>query len=382
MSSQPFIDVHVLQTVPPSNLNRDDAGTPKQAIYGGARRARVSSQAWKRATRLTFADRAPEADLATRTKRISSLVADRIRDRTGIERDQAVRISTNLLKPLDLSPGTNESETAYLLFLGRAQLDEIADLVTDQAAELAAYDDAQLEEALRDVGVRDILQRGHPLAVALFGRMVADLPALNVDAACQVAHAISTHPVEVEFDYYTAVDDEKHREDDEDQGAGMIGTVEFNSATLYRYATVGLGQLLENLGDDEDAALSGIDAFIDGFARSIPSGHQNSFAHRTLPSLVAVCVRSDQPVNLVSAFEEPVRSGAGVASASTERLATEVTRANELWSRPPMFTAATYHSNDGNHHRLRDAFGEPRPFPDLRQAVVDHLRHATETSPA
>jgi len=382
MNAHSFIDVHVLQTVPPSNLNRDDAGSPKQAVYGGARRARVSSQAWKRATRLTFADQIPETSLATRTKRISGLVADRIEAQTGLDREQALRISTSLLEPLKITAGTKESETAYLLFLGRAQVDELAGLVSDRVEELAALDDAELKEVLKNTEVRDVLQRGHPLAVALFGRMVADLPALNVDAACQVAHAISTHPVEVEFDYYTAVDDEKDRDEGEDLGAGMIGTVEFNSATLYRYATVGFDQLLENLAGDEEAAVSGVDAFIDGFVRSVPSGHQNSFAHRTLPSLVTVCVRNDQPVNLVSAFEEPLRSGSGVASESAERLAQELRKANELWSRPPVLTAATYQSDDHHWETLRAAFGDPQSFPQLRDTVAQKLRNGTEATPA
>lgn len=379
MAPQTYIDVHVLQTVPPSNLNRDDAGSPKEAIYGGTRRARVSSQAWKRATRQTFADRIPDHELATRTKRLSTLVARRIQERSGLDDEQALRVSTSLLKPLGISPGRKESDTAYLMFLGRAQIDAIADLVADRAGELAALDDKQLEETLKDEDVKGIVQRGHPLAVALFGRMVADLPDLNVDAACQVAHAISTHPVEVEFDYYTAVDDENPGDE---TGAGMIGTIEFNAATLYRYATIGYEQLLENLGDDHEAALTAVDAFLDGFARSIPSGYQNSFAHRTLPSLVAVCVRTDQPVNLVSAFEEPVRSREGIAARSAERLAAELTHANELWASPPSLVTATYTTDGNRSDALRPAFGEPTPFPQVRYSVVDHVRAATAPSPA
>lgn len=379
MASQLYIDVHVLQTVPPSNLNRDDAGSPKEAIYGGTRRARVSSQAWKRATRQTFAARIPAADLATRTKRLSALVARRIEDHSGLDREEALRISTSLLKPLDISAGRKEGDTAYLLFLGRSQIDAISDLVKDRAADLASLNDQQLEEALKDEDIGEILKNGHPLAVALFGRMVADLPALNVDAACQVAHAISTHPVEVEFDYYTAVDDENL---DDEPGAGMIGTVEFNSATLYRYATIGYDQLLHNLGDDHDAALTAVDAFVDGFARSIPSGHQNSFAHRTLPSLVAVCVREDQPINLVSAFEEPVHSRQGIVARSAERLAAELTRVNELWAPAPSLVAATYTAEDGRGETLRAAFGDPIPFNALREAVIGQLHESAAPSTA
>lgn len=375
-----FIDIHILQTVPPSNLNRDDAGSPKQAVYGGARRARVSSQAWKRAARMTFAERIPDEEHATRTKKISSLLGQRIQARTGLEQEQAMRLSTTLLEPLNIKPGRKETDTAYLLFLGRRQLDAICDLVADRAPELASLDDKALAAELDDGAVREQLVKGHPMAVALFGRMVADLPALNVDAACQVAHAISTHPVEIEFDYYTAVDDENP---DEETGAGMIGNVEFNSATLYRYATVAFPQLVENLGGDEDAALDALDGFLDGFARSMPTGKQNSFAHRTLPSFVGVCVREDQPVNLVSAFERPVRSTGGVIRESVERLADELLQANALWSGAPAHVVATYpRSDDRRDGELERAFGEPQPFPELRRSVIEHVRGLAALSSA
>lgn len=367
MSSRIFVDVHVLQTVPPSNLNRDDAGSPKQAIYGGVRRARVSSQAWKRATRMAFAEAQPAGDRATRTKKISGLVAERIRQRSDLDHDQAVRLATHLLKPLGIKAGKKESDTAYLLFLGRPQLDRVVDLVADRTDELARLDDEALTEELKGESVQDVLRNGHPLDVALFGRMVADLPHLNVDAAVQVAHALSTHPVEIEFDYYTAVDDENPKEE---TGAGMIGTVEFNSATLYRYATVAVPQLVENLGGDADAALDALTRFIDGFARSIPTGHQNSFAHRTLPSLLVVAVRTDQPINLVSAFERPVRSSDGLASKSAVQLAEELRKIDEQWASPAIHLVGTYHraATDGNAI-VSDVFGQPVPFPELQASV-------------
>lgn len=374
MSPRTFVDVHVLQTVPPSNLNRDDAGSPKQAVYGGVRRARVSSQAWKRATRMAFAQGQPAADRATRTKKISGLVADRLHARSGLDRDQAVRLATHLLAPLKISTGKKESDTAYLLFLGRPQLDRIVDLVADRAHELAGLDDKALEEALKDEPVQRVLNEGHPVDVALFGRMVADLPNLNVDAAVQVAHALSTHPVEIEFDYYTAVDDENPKEE---TGAGMIGTVEFNSATLYRYATVAVPQLVDNLGGDIEAALDALVGFIDGFARSVPSGHQNSFAHRTLPSLVTVAVRTDQPVNLVSAFEQPIRCSDGLAAKSARRLAQELLTVGERWAAPAAQVVSTYDAGkDGD--MLREALGEPAPFPELLASVRGRV-HALQS---
>lgn len=373
MTSRTYVDVHVLQTVPPSNLNRDDAGSPKQAVYGGVRRARVSSQAWKRAARITFAEHVPAEQLATRTKKISALLAERLAVRTGLEPEAATRVATHLLEPLKISAGKKAAETAYLLFFGRAQLERLVELVADRAAGLARLGDKELADAVKDLPVRGALADGHPIDVALFGRMVADIPGLNVDAATQVAHALSTHPVEVEFDYYTAVDDENPKED---TGAGMIGTVEFNSSTLYRFATVGLHQLAENLGGDLEAAAEALRVFLTAFVSSMPSGHENSFAHRTTPSLVSVVLRDDQPVNLVSAFEDPVRAnGHGIAQASAVRLAKEMHQANALWGLTPLQIASTYPvPADRDTQAMAEALGAPIAFADVVDTIVGAAR--------
>lgn len=384
MTGRTYVDVHVLQTVPPSNLNRDDAGSPKQAIYGGARRARVSSQAWKRATRTAFADHTAKPDQATRTKRISSMLADRLVERSGVSAEAATRISTQLLVPLGIKPGKKAGETAYLLLFGRPQADAIVDKVVERAPALADLGDDDLKDAVKDVSVEKLLSTDHPIDVALFGRMVADIPKLNVEAATQVAHAISTHAVETEFDYYTAVDDEKDKEKD-DTGAGMIGTVEFTSATLYRFATAGLHQLADNLGGDVDATVGALEAFITGFVRSMPTGHQNSFAHHTLPSLVSVVIRDDQPVNLVSAFESPVRApavsastrpSAGIAEQSLLRLAEEFQRCGDLWGLPAGAVWSTYSApgDDARAAVIRTALGEPMPLDDVVAAAARGAR--------
>jgi CRISPR system Cascade subunit CasC len=372
MSYRIYVDVHILQTVPPSNLNRDDAGTPKQAIYGGVRRARVSSQAWKRATRTAFTDRLllPAGQLGVRTKRISALLATLLAERTGLDDVAAVRLSTALLADLAVTPSkTKATETSYLLFFGRSQLEAIAGLVAGNATELAALTDEDLKAALAGLPVRDMLTSGHPVDVALFGRMVADLSMLNVDAAVQVAHALSTHAAEIEFDYFTAVDDAKDART-EDAGAAMIGTVEFTSATLYRFATVGVHQLLDNLGGDTETTLAALTAFLEAFTYSMPTGHQNTFAHRTLPSLVSVVVRDDQPVNLVSAFEDPVTTAGrgGIARASARRLAAELERASTMWGLTPRLVASQYDPDPGED-KLAGALGAPCPFRQVIETV-------------
>jgi CRISPR system Cascade subunit CasC len=148
-----------------------------------------------------------------------------------------------------------------------------------------------------------LLNGGKAVDVALFGRMLADLPEVNQDAACQVAHAISTHRVEREFDYFTAVDDMGEADE---TGAGMIGQLEFNSATFYRYAVIDANKLLDNLKNDKDLALSAVEAFAQAVARAIPTGKQNTFAAHNPPSFVGVVLRSGGPLNLANAFEKPI----------------------------------------------------------------------------
>ncbi|MCC3769501.1 type I-E CRISPR-associated protein Cas7/Cse4/CasC [Streptomyces sp. UNOC14_S4] len=381
MSPRLYIDVHVIQTVPPANLNRDDQGNPKEAVYGGVRRSRVSSQAWKRATRLHFDAQIAEPDRATRSKRLTGGLADRITHASGLDKESAVRIASALLGQLGLSQGKKDGDTAYLLFYGNAQLDNVAALVTDRADELTALDDKDLTEAVKDLPVADCFKTGHPVGVALFGRMVADIPALNVDAAVQVAHALSTHETELEFDYFTAVDDKNEKDE---TGAGMIGTIGFNSATLYRYATVGLEQLTDNLGGDTDATLDALGHFIDGFVRSAPTGYQNSFAHRTRPGLVAVVVRADQPVNLVSAFEDPIQHEAGIQAASARRLAEEYLTATKMWGDTPLHTAVSHTFGTGDPRTkdtaeaLSQAFGNPVGFPELLAGLRARIASLTE----
>ncbi|OWV05220.1 type I-E CRISPR-associated protein Cas7/Cse4/CasC [Micromonospora wenchangensis] len=300
--SRTIIDVYVLQSVPPSNLNRDDTGSPKTAIYGGVRRARVSSQAWKRAVRLAFPTLVDRSELGERTKRVGESLAARLKALDPSLSDEAASVlaadafaASGLAKAEKKKGDVRDVESGYLLFLSRRQLDNIA------AATLEAH---RAGEAMDKSRFKALANADHSIDIALFGRMVADMADINVDAACQVAHAISVHAVDNEFDYFTAVDDRKA--DASETGAGMIGTVEFNSSTLYRYATLDVDALHRTLGDG-DATRAAVEAFLTAFVRSMPTGKQNTFAHRTLPDAVLVRMRDSQPINLVGAFETPVR---------------------------------------------------------------------------
>ena len=280
-----YVDFHVLQTVPPSCVNRDDTGSPKTAVYGGAVRARVSSQAWKHAMRVMFTGEMSDAvETGYRTKKGTDLVAKQIKA-LAPDKD-ALKLAQKVIA--DAGIKSDDKGTKALFFMSTAQAKALAKLAVEGCKDKNRY-----KEALKEAPSADM---------ALFGRMVADDPSLNYDAAAQVAHSISTHTVQNEFDYFTAVDD---CAPEDNAGAGHLGTVEYNSATLYRYATVNVLELVRTLGAEQAAQT--VRAFGEAFIRSMPTGKQNSFANRTLPDAVYVTLRQDQPVNLCGAFEKPVR---------------------------------------------------------------------------
>lgn len=305
-----FIDIHVLQTLPPSNPNRDDTGAPKSATFGGVRRMRISSQAIKRATREDFEGKIADSNYGVRTKKIVELVARKISEMRPDLDSRAVELAEMGLKSIGFKltepRGTKSEqelkESGFLVFLSAKQIEHVAEALIS----VADADDPGT--AFKELKPRDLVDTNHSIDIALFGRMVAEPNSLNVDAACQVAHAIGVGAVENEYDYYTAVDDEKKRNEDADEGAGMIGTIEFASATVYRYATINVDMLRENLGDDTVVDRA-IELFIDSFVRSMPTGKITTFANRTLPDAVLVQVRDDQPINMSGAFEDPIVAG-------------------------------------------------------------------------
>lgn len=335
--SRTIVDIHILQTVPPSNLNRDDTGSPKTAVYGGARRSRVSSQAWKRATRLAFNQLLDPSEVGVRTKRVVEIVSEQIKELAPELADRAGELAVETLKaagikvaaPKKAVPDT-EQESGYLIFFSARQVRNLA-----EAAVAADRSGDTLSDALKQRQVKGLADRDHSIDVALFGRMVAEVPDINVDAAAQVAHAISVHGVENEYDYFTAVDDRKAKADE--TGAGMIGTVEFNSATLYRYATVDVDRLAGSLGDPV-ATRRAVEAFVRAFTTSMPTGKQNTFANRTLPDAVMVRLRQRQPISFVAAFETPIpaRGTEGRIREAVTRLAEYTQEVERAYGEPPV----------------------------------------------
>ena len=371
MNKHLYVDIHILQDIPPSNINRDDNGTPKQAIYGGANRLRVSSQAWKRATRQAFADSIDPSQLGVRTRQFGKLLSEELQSQ-GVEAATADRIATFAAASLGITAGKKESNLAYLLFFSRPQVAEIVQRIMDQIDVLAGLSDAQLKDQIQSIDVKGILGQGHSIDVALFGRMVADLADLNIDAAAQVAHALSTHAAQTDFDYFTAVDDVQKADE---TGAGMISSVEFNSATLYRYATVGVHQLVDNLAD-ADAAAAAIREFLRAFSLSMPQGHKTSFAQHTRPGFVGVVLREDQPVNLVSAFEKPVASDHGTLEPSVVELGRFQVGEAARWGDAPLARVATYRapSRQADADQVTEAFGPSVSFDQLLDSVDGVVR--------
>ncbi|WP_392468142.1 type I-E CRISPR-associated protein Cas7/Cse4/CasC [Arsenicicoccus cauae] len=366
MSTHLYLDIHVLQTLPPSNVNRDESGRPKTAFYGGVERSRVSSQAWKRATRREFTSAVDEQDRGLRTKRLPQVLAERIARRDGTLADQADARAASVLTALGLKVAKPRKakgdeqvphEVGALGFFSNRQLDRLA--------ELAASTDRPSKKDAQQAA-----DTGHGVDVALFGRMVAEATDLRVDASCQVAHALSTHAVRTQFDYFTAVDE--RAEEAEESGAGMIGTVEFNSSTIYRYATINLDQLLLNLGgaDDDttwDAARVAVEAFTEAFATSMPTGKQNTFANRTAPDAVVVMVRRGRPVNLVGAFEDAVTSEqGGFLRASATRLVEHARAVDASFGPAPEQTFVT---RAGEPAAAVDSLAAPMPFSELVTGV-------------
>lgn len=313
-----FVELHLIQNFAPSCLNRDDTGAPKDAMFGGFRRSRISSQCIKRSIRQAFADAGllDPAELGVRTRNLIAILKDKLADQGVTEATAAIE---NALATVELkikARQENTGQTEYLLFLGNRSIHELASVIAAHVDELrAGKGNREIKNAIDAcIGLSSAVD------VALFGRMLADRKDLNVDAAAQVAHAISTHRVDRESDFFTAVDDWPG-EDKAD--AGMLGTVEFNSSCHYRYAVVHLDKLLENLGGDRVLAQRGLQAFLRASVLAIPTGRQNTFAAHNLPSFVGIAIHNGQPISLANAFEQPINHGEhsnGMTAASVVRL--------------------------------------------------------------
>lgn len=367
-----FLDIHAIQTVPPSCVNRDDTGSPKTAQYGGVTRARVSSQCWKKAMRDYFSDKG--TNLGIRTKYIRQYIAKKIIEKYHLSEEEALEKAGEILTfagiKTEKEKDTKEWQSEVLFFMSEAQADRFADL-----AILGEIDGEKIDKnkfKKQENYKKKIKQKfgkeinlNQTIDIALFGRMLASNPVLNEDASSQVAHAISTHAVSTEYDYFTAMDD---LAPENNAGAGMLGTIEYNSSTLYRYANIAVHELIRQL-QDKEAAIAAIQLFVEAFMKSMPTGKVNTFANQTLPSLVVVTLRSDRPVSLVTAFEEPVKSQGGYIKKSIEKIGKEYQKV-EKWVEPPQASFVLTMENEGAENMGRREQNYKALLDDVGQAIA------------
>lgn len=395
------LELHIIQSVPVACLNRDDLNSPKTAVFGGVQRARVSSQSWKRAIRELAKEIAAEEKSnlfsGDRTRRMVYALATRLIDR-GIASNAATAIAeqvADIVETLDTkvdSAGYKKIKT--VMFFSKAEYDAIADVVVgseDVQNSLGLLEKAineenkkEKEKALKAMG--KVLDKGSisktirsaqlkdAADIALFGRMVANDPSLKVDGASMFAHILSTHKADNEIDFFAAVDDLNKDE----AGAGMTSTLEFNSATYYRFAALNLDELAkdDHLGDIVKGGVTErsieirkqvVRTFLKATILAIPSARKTTMNGNTMPLYVVGVVREKgHPIQLVNAFESPVRpSIKGFSVESINRMNLEYADLKDTWGISAVFAKAIVKNNLKD--QIKDSCG------DLEMCSLDAL---------
>lgn len=293
-----FVQLHILTNYGPSNLNRDDLGRPKTVVIGGAQRLRVSSQCLKRAWRTADVfEAALIGHIGTRTKGMgkkifTDLVSGGIKEREAQE--WAIKIA-GVFGKNKVVDKKEQLEIEQLVHFSTEEIADIEVLVKNMIHRKSGPSDEELKLLRKNHGAADI---------AMFGRMLADNPAFNAEAAVQVAHAFTVHKAAVEDDYFSAVDDlNKH---EEHSGSGHIGEAEFGAGLFYLYMCIDRALLKENLANNDALVKKAISALVESAATVSPTGKQNSFASRAYASYVLAEKGDKQPRSLACAFLKPV----------------------------------------------------------------------------
>lgn len=353
-----LIQFHLLQNYQPSNLNRDDTGSPKDAIFGGVLRGRISSQCLKRSIRKSqiFVDEfAKDGLLGERTKLLPQIIRDELkalgaddealaaivervpeigRESTKKKKDDVEEEeSEDTEETTEASDTEKEIEgTAQLIFIDRKiEARPLAEKLLEVYNKVGAkkWAATKIPDITKALGER--LPRS--VDIAMFGRMTTSQAFKNVQASAQVAHALSANALKQEFDYFTAVDDISG-----ETGAGMIGDVEYNSCTYYKYLNVHWEELVKNLGGDQAVAKRAVLALLEAAAMAHPTGKQNSFGAFNLPDFVLVEV-SDRnlPVSYANAFLKPAygTSNQSVLADSVKKLDDYVARLSKVYGLKP-----------------------------------------------
>lgn len=332
-----YLEFHLLQNTGPSNLNRDDAGQPKTCTFGDYDRARISSQCLKRTIRTSsFFKAATGVSNGERTEYLIDWLKEILEEKhPGFEKPAEEFERTLSVFVECFAGGLDDKEpdqTKVLVYLSPSEAEFITKELVDNWDEAAAFqlptDKKQrknhptiknLKKTINEIKEKQGIYGVDAPDIALFGRMLAERPEIELNAACQVAHAISTHEVRTEIDYFTAMDD---RQPLDEPGAAHINAAFFNSACFYRYAQLDWDELVKNLRGNKEVARRTVDGFLRGLIFALPKGKQSSFNSQTYPNFVLVVIRDDGfPWSMVNAFETPVQpKKEGLIAASFEAL--------------------------------------------------------------
>ena len=322
-----FLQLHLLTSYPASNLNRDDTGRPKTVEFGGVQRLRISSQSLKRAWRASpvFGTRL-EGRVGHRTQRLGEKLLEHLLAKNA-DQESAQEIARSIAETFGKLTDPTDKNPTFI-----KQLAFISPKEWERAIGLA--DRALAGEKLKPDPQEVLLKRDTAADIGMFGRMLADNPAYNRDAAVQVAHAMTTHGTATEDDYYVAVDDLKNPADREDAGTSFIGVQEFGAGLFYTYVCINCDLLLSNVDGDKSTTRDAIVALIECAATVAPSGKQASFASRARASFVMIERGAQQPRTLASAFLKPVgatEAGGDLLAASRKRIDTFCTNLDEAY---------------------------------------------------
>lgn len=335
-----LIELHILQSFPVSCLNRDDVGAPKTAIFGGASRARVSSQCLKRAIRKLAQDLSPKLFAGNRSRLIITPLADALK-KHGVADPKATEIAKQVGDYLatadEAAAKKGELKVKTLMFLSPAEIEALAKGLADIVKKDPKTKDLEktVAKACKSAALKDAAD------IAIFGRMVASDHSLTLEGAGLFSHALSTHRADNDIDFFSAVDDLQKAEE---SGAGMTGTLEFTSATYYRYAALNL-DLLGDAAHLGALALAErkevVETFLHAAIRAVPNARKNSMNSHTLPDYVLGLVKhKGQPLQLVNAFEKPVVSKNGLMDASITALKEHHGQLKKTWGIKPVLERA------------------------------------------
>jgi len=316
-----FIQLHVITSYPPSNLNRDDLGRPKSALVGGVTRLRVSSQSLKRAWRTSTSFKgALDGHVGVRTKEMGRKVFDDL-EAAGVSEKDARDWSRTIAGCFGKLKAGDGLDIEQLAHFGPEELVAIDDLVGKLVKTKVAPSDDDLALLRKPAAAADI---------AMFGRMLAAAPAFNVEAAAQVAHAFTVHKASAEDDYFTAVDDLNRG--DEDAGAGHIGEAGFGAGVYYLYVCINRDLLDANLGGDTSLRDRALAALMEAVAKVAPTGKQASFASRAYASYMLAEKGVQQPRSLSLAFVKPI-AGNDVIGESIKALNDKLDKMDKVYGK-------------------------------------------------